>query len=224
MDSWIYALKQTVIFSGFPEEVLRTQVLPAGRIQSFQKDQFLIQPRQKVDQFGILLSGRVHIIHISPQGNYSLTSVLLPGEIMGADLICTRNQIAPFHAIAAAATQVMYLPASILTAPGQLPEDCRLDGIRQLLTLISQENMKKEYRIAILSQKGLRERILTYLMMQANRRQANEFTIPFSREELASFLCVNRSALSHELSLMQQEGILSFRKNVFCIHTSPPAF
>ena len=224
MESWIHRLKQTVIFSGFPEDVLCAQVLPLGRVQSYQKDQFLIHPRQKVDQFGILLSGKAHILHISPQGNYSLTSVLLPGEVLGADLICTRNQIAPFHATAAAATQVMYFPASMLTAPGQLSENYRLEGIRQLLTLISQENMKKEYRIAILSQKGLRERILTYLMMQANRRQTNEFTIPFSREELASFLCVNRSALSHELSLMQQEGILSFHKNEFYIHISPPQF
>ena len=92
-----------------------------------------------------------------------------------------------------------------------------MDAISRLLTLISHENMKKEYRLAILSQKGLRERIMTYLTMQAARRQTNTFSIPFSREELASFLCVNRSALSHELSRMEQEGLITFRKNVFSL-------
>ena len=81
--------------------------------------------------------------------------------------------------------------------------------------MISHDNIKKEYRLAILAQKGLRERIMTYLTMQADKRGSRKIKIPFSRDELASFLCVNRSALSHELSLMQQEGIIRFRKNEF---------
>jgi len=71
--------------------------------------------------------------------------------------------------------------------------------------------------LAILSLKGLRERIMTYLRMQSARRGKTTFAISFSREELADFLCVNRSALSHELSLMQQEGLIQFRKNVFTV-------
>ena len=54
--------------------------------------------------------------------------------------------------------------------------------------------------------------------MQASRLQRTDFSIPYSREELAAFLCVNRSALSHELSRMQQEGLSTFRKNRFCLH------
>ena len=87
----------------------------------------------------------------------------------------------------------------------------------RLLTWVSNENMKKEYRLAILSQKGLRERIWTYLTMQSLRLQRNAFAIPFTREEMAAFLCVNRSALSHELSRMQQEGLLTFHKNFFSL-------
>lgn len=34
---------------------------------------------------------------------------------------------------------------------------------------------------------------------------------------MASFLCLNRSRLSHELSLMRQEGILDYDKNHFKI-------
>jgi CRP-like cAMP-binding protein len=53
--------------------------------------------------------------------------------------------------------------------------------------------------------------------MLAARRRTNTFAIPFSREELAAFLCVNRSALSHELSLMKQEKLITFRKNTFTL-------
>ena len=38
-----------------------------------------------------------------------------------------------------------------------------------------------------------------------------------TREELADFLCVNRSALSHELGKMEREGLIRFRKNEFTL-------
>ena len=73
------------------------------------------------------------------------------------------------------------------------------------------------FRVPILSQRGLRDRVLVYLTMQAERRGTMTFRIPFSREELAAFLCVNRSALSHELSRMEAEGLIRFRKNEFTL-------
>ena len=218
MDALVKALQKTGLFSALSEEVLRQDVLPHRQVQEYRKGEFLIEPRQQVNRFGVILSGKVHIQHISPEGNYSLMSVLTAGEILGADLICTRTRISPYHAAVAAPTRVVYFPTELITRPGFIREPWRLKALTALLTLISHENMKKEYRLAILTQKGLRQRIVTYLTMQAARLQKNTFSIPFSREELAAFLCVNRSALSHELSKMQQEGLLSFRKNVFTLH------
>lgn len=34
---------------------------------------------------------------------------------------------------------------------------------------------------------------------------------------MADFLCVNRSALSHELSRMEREGLIRFHKNQFTL-------
>ena len=113
---------------------------------------------------------------------------------------------------------MLYFSMKLLTASELLTDSRRQMVLNNLLLLISQENMKKEYRLAILSQRGLRERIITFLTMQASRIQDTTIRISFSREELASYLCVNRSALSHELSMMQREGLITFRKNSFRLH------
>ena len=63
----------------------------------------------------------------------------------------------------------------------------------------------------------MRERVLVYLTMQAGKKGTSRFRIPFTREELADFLCVNRSALSHELGKMEREGLIRFRKNEFTL-------
>ena len=217
MDNLIQLLKSTDIFVDFPENILENDILPRKTILEFQKGQFIIEPQQIIRRFAVVISGRIQILHIFPEGNYSLMAAMTTGEIVGADLVCTKSQISPYHVIAAEVTRLMFFPVEILTQPGTVCESYRLMALNRLLALISHENMRKEYRLAILSQKGLRERIITYLTMQASRLGKSSFTIPFSREELAAFLCVNRSALSHELSLMEQEGLIAFRKNVFTL-------
>ena len=53
---------------------------------------------------------------------------------------------------------------------------------------------------------------------QALERGSAQFTIPFNRQQLADYLAVNRSAMSNELSKMQEEGLITFRKNEFILN------
>ena len=223
MESRFSVLKECALCSDLPVEVIRRDILPLGQLREYRRGEHILYPQDRLDRLGIVLSGRVQIVHIFADGSESLSTVLGPGGVLGADLIATESRVAPYHAVAATAVRVLYLPAECVLAPGAMDESVRLEILTRLLTLISQENMKKEYRFAILSRKGLRERILTYLTMQANKRGTNTIAIPFSREEMASYLCVNRSALSHQLSLLREEGVLDFRKNRFTLlHWTPP--
>ena len=66
--------------------------------------------------------------------------------------------------------------------------------------------------------KAIRERLLSYLSEQAMENGGPHFTIPFSRQQLADYLGVDRSALSNELSKMQRDGLISCRKNEFTLN------
>ena len=93
------------------------------------------------------------------------------------------------------------LPAELFRG-NLLPPQVQLQLNNRLLMHISDENMRKEYRLAILLQKGLRERILTYLTMQAEKR----ICLPLRR----SFRQVQT------LLLM----LLSSEKNITFVHLS----
>lgn len=217
MRDLISVLQECRLFRALPEEVIRESVLPQGTPRRFEKQAVIIDAQECVDRFGIVIEGRIQILQMFSDGLTSLMQTLRPSYLLGVDLICTENRRAPYYAVAASEALVLFLPAELLLTPGLLPERARLEACRQLLTFISNENMRKHYRLAILSQRSLRSRILIYLTMQAERRGSNSFQIPFSREEMADFLCVNRSKLSHELSLMEREGLIRFRKNRFTL-------
>ena len=46
----------------------------------------------------------------------------------------------------------------------------------------------------------------------------NEFDISFDRQQLADYLCVDRSAMSAQLCALRDDGILKFKKNHFILN------
>ena len=56
---------------------------------------------------------------------------------------------------------------------------------------------------------------MSYFSAEAQRLGKYEFDIPFSRQQLADYLAVERSGLSLELGKMRDEGLLDFHKNHF---------
>ena len=68
----------------------------------------------------------------------------------------------------------------------------------------------------IISLKSIRAKVLRYLASFVPE-QGKKITIPFNREEMADYLCVERSALSHELARMQRDGLIEYRKNRFVL-------
>ena len=218
MNDQLEKLKRCPLFREIPESVLEKQIIPLGTVMEIPANAALIQYQEQVDYFSVVVSGKLHVLHSFEDGSYSIFHVLYPSGAAGLDLLWTRTRMAPYFVVAAEPSKVLRFPASILADQICLDAQWRFKMVENALKLVSHENMRKEYRLAILSRKGLRERILTYLTMQAARRRTATFTIPFTREELASFLCVNRSAMCHELSLMQREGLISFRKNEFTLY------
>ncbi len=214
------ALQRCDLFEGLPEQALNV-LLQKGTARTYDRGQVLLAPQERLDQLGVVVSGRIHQMHISHDGEYQLMTAIYPPRTLGVDLICTRTRLAPYHMLAAEESRVLWIPAD-LWEKELLP--WKQEILERLLRVVSYINMKKEYRLTILAQRGLRQRVLTYLTMQADKHHSATVTVPFSREEMASFLCVNRSALSHELSLMASEGLIDFHKNVFTLHGWEPGW
>ena len=66
-------------------------------------------------------------------------------------------------------------------------------------------------------QPTIREKVITWLRLEAVRTGLIEVIVPFSRGELADFLGVDRSALSRELGRMADEGLIRCEGKVFTL-------
>jgi CRP-like cAMP-binding protein len=87
--------------------------------------------------------------------------------------------------------------------------------IGNIVRILADESLRKQYKIDVLYKKSLRARIRTFLQHMNEKTESLSFDVGMDREQLAQYIGVNRSALSHELSLMRQEGLILFSKSRF---------
>ena len=67
-------------------------------------------------------------------------------------------------------------------------------------------------RVEILSNKTIKDKILSYCSLMVNSLHSMTFTLPMSYTSFAEYLCVDRSAMMRELKKLNTQGILSVNK------------
>lgn len=177
---------------------------------------FLVEQGERVDRLCLLLSGAMRASKFDPDGGEFLYQQLLPGYLAGGEVACTPRKTSPYAIYAVEDARLLTVPWAALEGEG-LDAPLRLALLQNLLFFVANQNIRKYYKIDALSVKSARARILKYLTAQARRSGSATFTIPFDREAMANYLCLNRSVLSHELGRMEAEGLIRFRKNRFTL-------
>lgn len=186
-----------------------------GNIKFFEKGSLIVNEGAHIEYIGIVLSGKLAVSNFYLTGEESLVNKLQPTYSFGIEITCTCEKISPFSIYTLTDSEVFFFDSNIILKKGILPEKYRLLILQDTIQFIADENMRKYYKIKIISHYKLRQKIIAYLLLERQKNKNNTFTIPYNREELSKFLCVNRSSLSHELSLMQEEGLIKFDKNKF---------
>ena len=210
-------LKSVGLFNGVePADLASILGCLGAETKTADKDEIILLAGDKPRHIGIVLTGQLHIIREDYDGNRSLIANLTPGEIFAETLCCAGLSESPVTVIADVSSTVMLLRFTRVLH--SCPSACAFHAklIENMLGLIAGKNLLLQTRMEIVSMKSVRAKVTRYLE-SCRAGQGNEITIPFNREELADYLCVDRSALSHELMRMKKDGLIEYRKNRFTL-------
>lgn len=211
-------LKKCLLFQEMSMEQMKEIINSIGLYKkSYGKGQMIFQEGDVVENIGIILQGECGIIKLYPDGKEHFLQKLNEGYLTSIEIVCTSSKISPYSIVCLEETTMYFFSYEKIEQAGFMNEEIRLKLQKIILQWIASENIKKYYKINILSANSLRERILLYLQLQRRKAGKDTFTIPFDRAQFANYLCVNRSALSKELGKMQREGVIICKKNIFTI-------
>lgn len=209
-------LYENDIFAGIePKETDSMLKCLNAKILSYKKGSALLLAGDEINWIGIVLSGVVHIIKEDYYGNRNIMAKSGAGQLFGEVFACAGTKSSPVSVFAAEDTEVMFLNCSkVLTVcSGSCPFHCRM--VSNLLRIVSEKALYLNQKIDFLSKRTTREKLLAYLSAQAEQTCSRQLVIPFNRQELADFLCVDRSAMSAELGRMQRDGLIEYNKRNF---------
>ena len=207
------ALLSASLFAGLDEaDVARFLREARCRMDSFPRGAILLSQGDSVAAAGVLLSGKIKAYRLDRQGEEHLQSVMGPGGMFGDMLMATDNGKSPVTVEATEDARVLFVPFdSIMAAPGEFGDQLRINLLHELSARYWALTRKVRY----LSERSLRGRIALFLLDAAKDQGGPTFTLPMTREAMASLLGVNRSALSRELSRMEKDGLLAVYRGSF---------
>lgn len=189
--------------------------LDIGTIREYNKGEIVISPDEPFNYLGVILAGQMDVLRIFENGEQYQVHLLKENNLIGIDTIAKGMDVNLFFHIAKTEMQIYLLPVGCVLKPGQLPDSTRQKLTEGILGILVHENFRQHQKVDVLSVNNLRERIYRYLSYQQFKRRTNEFEVPYNREQMADYLCVNRSALSRELSKMEKDGIIRYNRNRF---------
>ena len=147
------------------------------------------------------LNGEVHIVDIFDEGS-----------VFGLAFAVSRSRVTALDFISNESSEIVFVSMHSIQK-----NKFSSEMNKSLTFMLADSNIKMSNKIEILAERGLRDRILVYLNVLRVKSGSDTVTVKMSREQLAQYLCVNRSALSNELSKMKKEGLIDFKGPKFTI-------
>ena len=216
MKTYLPLLQKSSLFNGIGEEdIQKLCTCLSAREKTIPRETFVFHVEDRVTLVYLVLTGSMHIIDEDFWGNRSIIETLNAYTLFGEAYVLSKAEKHLVSVIAAEDSTILEIDPTRLfeTCPKEC--SCHISLMQNTLQLLSKKIIRLTEKLGHISKRTLHEKIMSYLSQSARQAQSSSFDIPYSRQQLADYLCVDRSALSHELSRLRNLGLIQYRKNHF---------
>ncbi len=216
LEKYYNQIKNSPVFYGMNDEELKGLLeCFHARIRKYEKEEIIIRQGDMISNIYLILDGAVNIEKDSYWGRRIIISRLEKNDNLALSFVGSKDVESSVDAITVEDTLVLILSYEKCTSMCQNACTRHKVLINNLFQILSKENIELIQKIENVSQKTIRDKLMTYLSNEAQKNHTNKFSINFNRQDLADYLNVDRSAMSFELSKLQKEGIIKYEKNQF---------
>lgn len=224
MKKFLPILKASPFFNGLSdEEILSVLHCINGTVISKDKDSYIFRAGDSATAMGMILEGSALIIQEDLWGHRNIMSNCRPGDFFGEPYAATPGSILNISVTANEDCKILMIEINRLLSACPTACDHHQKLIRNLVSVLANKILILNDKITHMSKRSTRDKLLSYLSAEALRQGKLSFDIKYDRQQLADFLCVERAAMSVELSKLQKEGFLKTNRNHFELMSKPAA-
>lgn len=209
MKKYLSVLRSCTLFHGLSDsEILSSLNCIGAEIETRKKNEYILRAGEKTDSVGLLLSGGALIIQEDIWGNRNVITRLGSGDFFAESFAVIPNTVLSVSVVATETSEIMKMNINRMLTVCSSACGSHNRLIHNLVTALAGKLLVFNDKITHMSKRKTRDKLLSYLSAESLRQNSLSFDIPFDRQQLADFLCVERAAMSVELSKLQKEGLL----------------
>lgn len=182
--------------------------------KTFMNGETILSFGNKRKIIGIILSGNADLRKIDIKGFETILENLSKGDIFSEMFIEINDD--PTYLVATKETEVLFIDYY------HIFNDCKINCLNHkivvntIIDMLMHKTVQLSNKISILSSRTTREKILSYLQTEAKGNR--KVTINYSLQELADYLCVDRSAMMREIKKLIDEKKIKKEGRTFTIY------
>lgn len=214
-NNYYIILKSPLFYDVSADEIECMLKCLNAKVKKYDKESTIIFQGDNFEQIGIIISGRIRIVKNDFMGNRNIIAELSESDIFGETIVTAQINKSPVTVESVTGCEIMFIDYNkiITTCSSSCIFHTKL--IENMIKVLAEKNFMLNNKLEILSKRSIREKLMQYFIFQAEVKKSRKFDIPFSKNALADFICVDRSAMSRELSKMCNEKIIHYEKNHF---------
>lgn len=206
----------SALFEGICYEDRRAMLGCIGyHIGTFRKGDVISFEDEKIKHVGIVVEGSVDMIKEDIWGNKTMLVRSRKDDVFAETFACGSDNLSMVTFQVSEDATILFLPFNRVMHNCTMACQFHHQLIENMVHVIANKNRDLMRKVEVVSKRTTREKLLSFLSIQAQLQQTRYFEIPLGRVELAEYLCVDRSAMTRELSKMKEEGLIDYDKNCF---------
>ena len=203
-------LEKSPLFQGIQyEEYLRMLTCFQAVQKSFRTDDLIYDfSEPKNDAVGIIERGSAALIRIDEDGVSTVMEELGPGGVFGRTLAFAGSGRDSLEVVCRTPCDVVFIdyPHILKRCENACLHHSLL--VQNMLRLMSGKAQGLSERVDVLSRRSIREKLLCYFRLMAEKEDGESFTLPFSLSTLADYIATDRSAMMRELKRLKEEDLI----------------
>lgn len=165
---------------------------------------------------GIVLTGKAFVKKLDRNGNYTILETLIKDSIFSNyfTFLTDANCIEIF---ACENTTILFIEHENIFK--RCKKACAFHSVfvENFISSILEKSKILSQRIEILSNKTIKDKILSYVSIMVEKLGKTTFVLPMSYTSFAQYLCTDRSAMMRELKKLSNQNILKVNKKEITI-------
>ena len=208
----------TNLFDNISEkEMLKLKKILRTSSQIFKKNINVLSNVNRDDFIALIDYGCIELIYTDYEGSKTVIEELEEGEVFGTLTSSIKNE--GITCITKEDTKITFIEYNQITNDDIIKTDYYIIFIKNLIKILTEQLNTRNIRIELLKKRTTRDKLLSYFKYITQKTGGSKTAkLPMSYTELASYLSVDRSAMTREIKYLKEEGFIEIIGKRIILH------